>query len=126
MAQAFLPNPDNLPEVYHIDENKENNKVCSGVVNLEWCTTKYNHNYGTRNQRSTESNINSPKQSEIVLQMALDYVLVKEWSSTKECGRNGFDQSAISKCCNNKYCSQGNVYKGYRWMFAEDYYKMFA
>ena len=47
VAQAFTPNPDNLPEVNHIDENKYNN--C--VDNLEWCSVKYNRNYGTRYQR---------------------------------------------------------------------------
>ena len=47
VAQTFIPNPDNLPEVNHKDENKKNN--C--VDNLEWCTTEYNCNYGTRNIR---------------------------------------------------------------------------
>lgn len=47
VAQAFIPNPDNLPEVNHKDENKHNN--C--VDNLEWCDVKYNRNYGTRNER---------------------------------------------------------------------------
>lgn len=43
VAEAFIPNPDNLPEVNHKDENRAN---CS-VDNLEWCTSKYNSNYGT-------------------------------------------------------------------------------
>lgn len=45
VAEAFIPNPDNLPEINHKDENRHNNFY----DNLEWCTRKYNINYGTRN-----------------------------------------------------------------------------
>ena len=123
---TFIENPNNLPEINHIDENKENNKVCSGMVNLEWCSHVYNINHGTRNERIAEARrgvYNNPKLSDIVLQMTLDYVLVKEWPSTRECGRNGFNQSCVSKCCRNEYGKQGNVYKGYRWVKKEDYEK---
>lgn len=47
VAEAFIPNPDNLPQVNHKDENKENN--C--VDNLEWCTNEYNCRYGTHSER---------------------------------------------------------------------------
>ena len=47
VAEAFIPNPDNLPCINHKDENKMNN--C--IDNLEWCTAKYNSNYGTAKQR---------------------------------------------------------------------------
>lgn len=51
VAKAFVPNPNNYPQVNHIDENSENNYY----KNLEWCTCKYNINYGeciTRRARS--------------------------------------------------------------------------
>ena len=41
VAEAFIPNPNNLPEVNHKDENKANNRV----DNLEWCTHQYNFQY---------------------------------------------------------------------------------
>lgn len=50
VAQAFIPNPYNLPECNHKDENPLNN--C--IENLEWCDHKYNINYGTRTERASE------------------------------------------------------------------------
>lgn len=44
VAKAFLPNPDQLPQINHIDEDKANN--C--VWNLEWCDSYYNNNYGSK------------------------------------------------------------------------------
>ena len=51
IAQAFLPNPDNLPQINHKDEDKTNNNV----TNLEWCDAKYNNNYGSRKDKARET-----------------------------------------------------------------------
>lgn len=51
VAKTFIPNPENLSDVNHKDEDKQNNNLS----NLEWCTHKYNCNYGTRNLRIVSS-----------------------------------------------------------------------
>ena len=109
VAQTFIPNPENLPEVNHIDEDKTNNRV----DNLEWKSHRDNCNHGTRNERMTKAKING-KTSKKVLQFTLSGEFIREWPSTKECGRNGFDQSSVSKCCRGKLPH----YKGFRWEYA--------
>lgn len=103
VAQAFIPNSLNLPEVNHKDENTLNN--CA--ENLEWCDKPYNMNYGTRNKRVAQMF------SRQVYQYTLENVLVKIWESTNECGRNGYKQSAVSNCCSGKR----KTHKGYKWSY---------
>lgn len=91
VAMAFIPNPNNLPEVNHKDENPENN--C--VDNLEWCTAEYNVNYGTRNKRVAE------KLSKPIEQWSKDGQLIKVWASLKEVEKEkGWSHGNISGCAN--------------------------
>ena len=127
VAETFLPNPENKPFINHKIEGEEGKKINmvifneDGTVNkekttIEWVTAKENNDYGTRNERSGATNkivrING-KLSKPVLQFTLDGEFIREWPSTMECGRNGFDQSAVAKCCNGKLPH----YKGYIWMY---------
>jgi hypothetical protein len=92
VAIHFVPNPENKPQVNHIDEDKGNDYY----ENLEWTTSKENVNHGTCIQRRSE------KQSKKVYQYDLDGNLIKEWDSTMECQRSGFHSGCISDCCNKK------------------------
>lgn len=108
VADAFLPNPNGYPCMNHKDENKCNNHV----DNLEWCTHRYNNNYGTRNKRIAD------KLCKPVAQLK-DGLIVAVYSSAKEAGRlTGINQYHIGECCR----TTGQRYKagGFEWNFLKN------
>ena len=98
VAQAFIPNPDSLPEVNHKDENPKNNNV----ENLEWCSRQYNVDYSL---------------SKAVIGIGKVSGLILEFPSTREAERQtGISKGNICDCLKGRQKSAG----GYYWHYASD------
>lgn len=70
VAQAFIPNPTNLPCVNHIDEDKYND--C--VSNLEWCSIKYNSNYGSVKEKLRQYRLGTHHSEETKHKMSIAHI----------------------------------------------------
>ena len=111
VAVAFLPNPDGLPEVNHKDEVVDNNRV----DNLEWCTRKYNANYGTGKFRAAAKMRGRSFNEKPVDQYALDGTFIKRHDSAMKAARDtGVTNSSIGRCANGRYKTAG----GFIWKWS--------
>ena len=105
VAKAFIPNIDNLLYVNHKDENPKNNRV----ENLEWCTQKYNVNYGLcLTKRSIKYKIKIGK-------FDLNDNLIKVYNGLVDAEKDGYKHSAVSEVCHGKRKN----YKGFLWKFID-------
>lgn len=100
VANAFIDNPNNLPQINHINGDKTDNRVS----NLEWCTNGQNlkHSYEVLGRKTVGKEVICVEKNET-------------YSSSKEAScRLGIDDSAITKCCKGKRKTAG----GYHWQYA--------
>lgn len=118
VAKGFLPNPLNLPEVNHKDEDKTNNVVWlndDGSVNveksnLEWCSRTYNANYGHRADNYSKT------RSKKVCQYTLNNIFIKEWDNAKLASKElKIDRDNIYKAISGKRITQAG---GFKWKYA--------
>lgn len=113
VAEHFIDNPNNLPFVNHKDENKQNN--CSN--NLEWCTQKYNTNYGTANARRVASRdyfVLAQKLSKPICMYSKQGEFIKRFCSAIGASREtGINKGNLTECANGKRKSAG----GYIWKY---------
>lgn len=109
VAEAFIPNPDNLPEINHKDECKANNVW----TNLEWSDRSHNMRWNDLSNRIGHKLRNNPKISKKICQYSLNGELVAVFDSTREAERQGYNHGCISSCANGRI----KVYKGCLWRY---------
>ena len=105
VAENFIENPNNLECINHKDENKRNNRV----YNLEWCTKKYNCNYGKRNEKMSKS-LSKYK----IIQKDIQENIINIWDNIWDLEHNtNFNKWVIRQCCKNR-CKTAY---GYKWEY---------
>lgn len=114
VCEAFIPNPDNKPEINHINEDKRDNRV----QNLEWVTKKENmnrNNIGKRVWEKAKLYKYSGLNKKIVGQYK-DGELIKKYSPIKAVIDDGFELSCVYDCLKGK----AKQHKGYTWKYEEN------
>lgn len=112
VAQAFVDNPHKLPQVNHMNGNREDNSA----ANLEWCTASENQKHAIRTGlKDPENTVKATRKK--VLQLDMSGNVINEWRSLSDAASAlGLQVSNISHCCKGRIGSTG----GYKWQLVSD------
>lgn len=119
VAEAFIPNPHNYPQIDHVDTDKTNNTV----ENLRWCTSTQNHLNPITRKRNSLSKIGHPVliatySKPVVRINPKDPSDIKIYESPTFAKKTeGYNQGHISEVCRG----ERNLHKGYKWVWLSDY-----
>ena len=114
VCDTFHPNINKLPVINHINEIKTDNRA----DNLEWCTRKYNANWGTSRLRQSINLRNHPLKSRQVYQYSIQGQLLYKYPSIKEATRvTGIKESNIASVCKGGRSSSAG---GFLWSFSSN------
>ena len=112
VAEAFIPNPNNLPEIDHINTDRTDNRV----ENLRWCTRKGNMNNPITRTKLSNSKLYHTYNMKAIIQTSKDGTFIQEYKCTREAERaTNIDHSSINKCCKGIYKTAG----GFIWKYKE-------
>lgn len=106
VAEAFIPNPHNLPQVNHKDEDKTNNRA----DNLEWCDNKYNCTYGSLPERYSKRNTKK------IAQYDLEGNFIRFWDSLAKAA-SFYKGSAGTLSCALRHVGYLKTWHGYKWKY---------
>lgn len=113
VANAFIPNPDNKPQVNHIDGDKSNNKA----ENLEWLTQSENMKHAFRIGLCNNKRNGQGIRAVSVAQLDKDNNIVAIYASQTVAGRiNNLSPNTINACLRGALKTGG----GYKWIYIED------